>query len=215
MYENQSWDNIYHFYHYPKNSFDCLIDIGASVGQVTIPFLERNPDAVVLCVEPCIHNISVLKDRLKKIEKDAIILEGALGTGEILHFTRYGGVSKNYTSEDGNGELIASYTLKEIMKLVDHISGTKMLTIDVEGGESVLLNDQESEECLSSIDHIGIEVHYPNGSKRYQHFSSNPTLNEYYLWIHTKFSDSHYIFFNNLCPTSGLGIFIMKKKEKQ
>ena len=202
-------DNEYHLYYYPKNYFGTIVDIGACQGQMTVPYLKRNPEALAVCYEPDPGNLAVLKENTK--EYNTVIYQQALGNGELLYLNCRR-MTTHFISDTGDLE-IQTRPLSSIMETL-FVGGKVALLIDVEGGEKSLIADEGAVEAIKKCAHVGIEIHCPNHSKTYAHFNSNYNQRQYCKWFLQNFYATHRVYFYNLCPASGLAVVILQEREE-
>jgi len=206
----------YHVHYYGQDYFTVLIDVGASIGQIATPVLANHRGVEAHCFEPCIENFHKLETLMER--KNVQVYNLCLGDGKPLYFHKQKKCTHYFTSEKGTDEdvyEVPSMTLPEIFYTCGVRLDTNqrvLLSLDTEGGERFLLDDTMSEEMIRLCDHVAIEVHYPNPSRKYTHFNDFPSLVAYRDWIYGRFEKTHYICFNNLCPTSGLGIYVLCRK---
>lgn len=155
---------------------DIIFDFGANVGIFTAFARSLFPEALIISVEPHKENFEILEKFTEKIDGKTVLLNKAIGKGDMWRAT---------TASNGSGEVYLSeglgYLKDELVKtngvgiertnvesvmpsdLIREylINGMKsVLKLDIEGGENIIWGDKSSMDALKEIDYIAGEVHF-------------------------------------------------------
>jgi len=166
---------------------DVIFDLGANVGIFSRYARTLFKDALIVSVEPNPDNCTIF--RQNTADDNTILLECAIGSGNMYHISGANGAMEVYLSE-GPGyskKDLQSYKLTSIKSLMltdlkKYIKdGDKIvMKLDIEGNETVLFNDPPSIEMFKTIDYLAFEMHY---------FSNDGTKSKSVLDITNKFFD--------------------------
>ena len=172
--------------------------------------MKEHPNTKSYCFEPCKENYEALCSAFP----DSSIHNYCLGDNTPLYMNLRSIDSHYFTEAAVDGSYaVESKRLNELVDLIDVDMNKKTLfIIDTEGGERFLIDHKPSEEIMKQSTHLGLEIHYPNNSRKFKHFNEFPSLVTYLEWMRDTFSETHHVHFNNFCPTSGLGIFVLARK---
>lgn len=159
---------------------DMVFDIGANVGIFTRFARELWPDAAIVAVEPHKPNCERFKLNMKEGEHRCMLMQVALGKGQIYHaLGAANGSGESYLSAGlgyskqqldacvdahGNYERIGTRAvmLNEIVGrpgMPLHPAIKTVIKIDCEGAENVLWEDEESMEILHAANYLCLELH--------------------------------------------------------
>jgi len=195
-----------------KNFIDYFIDIGACVGEISIQVARSHPNAKIIAYEPCKDNYRILLKRIKDYPNIVAINE-ALGDGFDLYFYDMGRNDRHLFLADNNGGYkVKSKTLSDIFKLnnVD-VSKRCLLKINCEGGEALLIDDQESADIIGSCFHVGIKIHFRHKKSGNTRLNIFPEWRIYNMWIHRNFYSNYDIIYWKSNKNKGYGIYILSK----
>lgn len=200
---------------FPPNYFDYFIDIGAQHGWLAVEVAKRNPLTKILSFEPVQSEYEALVKKTKGYNIQTFNI--ALGDGSPLYFKRKGSGWHMFVKEDTGKYQTQSLTLSDIFKQnnINPHQKKVFLKMDCEGGERFLLNDLESIELMKTCIHTGMEIHFTAScvnsvSFRYYKF---PDFAIYVDWIKKHFNDSHHIIYHKSRRTSGLGTYVLTRKD--
>jgi FkbM family methyltransferase len=144
---------------------DTIIDLGANVGIFTRHCRGLFPDALIISVEPDTDNFEYLK--VGNDHHKTKLLKKAVGTGNIYRLPNaLNGAHECYLSEGvgySGSDLklfetvdVSSIMLPDLSRL---ITGKVLLKVDIEGNDTVIMNDPESVELIKTFDYITFEIH--------------------------------------------------------
>jgi FkbM family methyltransferase len=209
------------YHEYPSDAFAYMVDIGANVGTVTIPFLQHFPQAKVYACEPCIKTFHKLQKNVGQCDRITFI-SFAFGNGLPLYLqeVKYDQYTSDVTTlnmfveEEQPTYAVPSYRLHQIFDLYKLDTSLPFsVKIDCEGSEACLLNDSLAEEILLKAKHVGIEIHFSHTNiskcKRLR-FKNLPAYEEYEEWIGKLFSN-HTILYHRSNRRRGHGVYVMRK----
>jgi FkbM family methyltransferase len=145
-----------------------ILDCGANAGYASIYFLNRFPDASVICVEPdpdnaalCRLNLAPYGDRVRLIEAgvwdtvgDLVLVPSAFGGGNKW------GISvraQNSGEKVEEADIVRAVNLPTLIQLSGS-STVDLLKMDIEGSEALVFTGS-SAEWLPQIRNIVIELH--------------------------------------------------------
>ncbi len=162
------------------NEGDVLVDIGANTGIYTQYFNDvTNGNSKIYSIEMHPYNFKLLSNKYKNykniiLENKAIsnsngIIDFYIGRGPCTH--NIIGHDMNFNKNQKGGE-IESITLDKLLENEEHI---KLIKIDVEGAEKLVLKGME--KTILKTDYIFIECHLNEDWKEIRGL----LLNEYEL----------------------------------
>ena len=201
-------DRWYRFNEFPDNYFDFCLDIGARHGEVAKFMIKRNPNAKIICYEPCIENYDALCKNMSGCD-NVVCVNEALGNGNDLYYSDEGRSDMHmFVPEDIGTYKVKSVMLEDIFKL-HQVHGKIHVVIDAEGGEWCLLNGQALLQCEAA----SIELHFkpldPTKTIRYARFPDWAIFNE---WIYKTLADTYSVIYHDSSRYRGGGIFSIKRK---
>lgn len=141
-----------------------VIDLGANIGMASIYFRGCWPDAKLVCVEPAIDNIELLKKNMHHPIADGtcLVMYGAVwghsGSVAITPLEK-GHVNQRscYEEKDvGMGQLVPAYTVRHIINQ-SGFTFVDVLKIDIEGAEVELFRGEV--DWLRMVGLLAIEFH--------------------------------------------------------
>lgn len=146
-------------YNLPRNVAPrFILDAGSQIGLATLFFSEFFPDAKIVCCEPSIDNLELLKLNTAHLP-NVTILHCALGKR-----TARGNIEQPVASDYANVKVVEDragsvpiYDYRELLK-VSGIPGFDLIKIDIEGSEYAFLSSIDDEE-LAGCKWIVGEVH--------------------------------------------------------
>jgi FkbM family methyltransferase len=144
------------FIHTTSKDFDYFIDMGSNLGVMTLGTLLANPTIKAVAIDPNHLCITLLKKSLKynSLEDRCRVIEAAVDNKDgIITFDETGSVT-GHISNIGRKVKTISFS-----NILNEFKDQKILVkIDIEGYETVILNDLKSVANLSDFALI-IEVH--------------------------------------------------------
>jgi FkbM family methyltransferase len=142
-----------------------IIDAGANIGLTSVYIKAYFPNTRIACIEPDYNNFKLLNKNLSSFIDDksiAIYKAGLMGRGGInLHIGedfRGGSDWAKQTFISNEDSELKSITIQDIINdqkfpIID------LLKIDIEGGETFLLEDETDLSFLDKTKAIAIEIH--------------------------------------------------------
>lgn len=187
-----------------------IIDAGAHIGLASLYFKLLYPKSKVTCFEPDPENFSVLKKNIAENLIEEVTLynfalsdrEGSLTFATAEPREKWGSRVVNFNSAH-NAERVRV----DAKKLSSFLPGrTDLLKLDIEGSESVVLQELDESGMLNRIDLIILEYHWSRRIKHRNGLSKIFTVLErnnffYYVayffrspwYTHTPFSTLRYL----------------------
>lgn len=168
---------------------DVILDLGANIGIFSRYARQLFPEALIVAIEPNPDNLKGFKKYTN--DKNIILIKKGIGKGALY---------KSKNAVNGSGEVYLSENSafnQSDLKLVNTITNVPsiMLTdlkkyikkgqkiickIDIEGNETVILDDKNSMELLRTFDYITIELHYygmtPNSVRSIKKYTKNKLI---------------------------------------
>ena len=141
-----------------------VIDAGANIGLSTNYFLERFPNANVICIEPDKNNFKTLEFNVQQRKDNVRLYNKALWhKNEILYLTdkfRDGEEWSRSISTSNQGSLseVVATTVDELIK-ENSLPTIDLFKIDIEGAEFELFRNSSNLDHLNNTKVIAIEVH--------------------------------------------------------
>ena len=150
------FNKIYYFKTKSPNPF--IIDCGSNIGISVLFFKKIYPNSEVLAFEPLKENFNLLKKNIEENNlKNVSLIQKALSSkSETSYLKKVGFLSGTLdtTKDDKNIEQIQTIALSEyINKQVD------LLKIDIEGAETLVLEEIANKNKLKFIEKIIMEYH--------------------------------------------------------
>jgi FkbM family methyltransferase len=142
---------------------DTIVDCGANVGYASVWYLSRYPKSILVAVEPEDGNFKLLQANLAFFGDRASVIKAAVwSNGTRLSLVKkesIGGVDWAWQVRDDpiNGN-IAAVSINDLLDSFG-FSNLSILKMDIEGAEAVVFADPKSDEWLSKVDVIAIELH--------------------------------------------------------
>lgn len=137
---------------------DCIIDVGAHIGILTLVFGKNCPEGKVFAFEPDEDNRTLLEDNIELNNLDNIeVREKALsnfeGKESFSHFDDNAGMSKI----DEEGDLsVETTTLSQFLE-DEGIKHVDLIKMDIEGAELEAIKGLE--DSISRVNEIILEIH--------------------------------------------------------
>lgn len=151
----------------PLRPGDVVVDCGANVGCFSLLAARQiGPGGHIVAVEPDLSNLAYLRANLAlNGANNVVVIPRALARvgGQIRPFAG-SGVS-GHLAADG-GQQVLTITLAELLAERD-LKRIDALKIDIEGGESELLQSDGFHRVLQSTQRVSIEVHTPEARDQY------------------------------------------------
>lgn len=141
-----------------------IIDAGANVGLATNYFLQRFPNARVICIEPDKNNFQTLELNVQQRKENVRLYNKALWyKNESLFLTDQFRDGEEWsrsisTSKRGSLSEVEAITANELVE-ENSLATIDLFKIDIEGAEFELYRNSENLEYLNSTKVIAIEVH--------------------------------------------------------
>ena len=150
-------------YTLPKDYDGCIVDAGGYIGTAAIALHRLFPLATIICIEPAVDNLLVLRRNVAHIDK-IVVLEGALTSKESETLTVYDRATGEWgysvvadPLDADNPQVVGtteSVTLAEIAEKYGQIG---LLKLDIEGGEKQLFERAGDE--IHKIKVVFAELH--------------------------------------------------------
>lgn len=139
-----------------------VVDIGSNVGYSILYFAKNLSGAKFIAVEPDPENFRQLKKNMQANNLNAVqLIQGAWYTKNcrLSISTDYrGGTNASYYVAEKEDGPIQGYTLPELLN--GNTSGIDLLKIDIEGTESLLLEDEnKARDILKTVRVVAVEIH--------------------------------------------------------
>lgn len=147
----EKWNNLYLPIEFKKG--DVLIDVGAHIGRVSIPFAKKGFQ--VFSYEPDPENFECLKKNIKDNQVKAKVFNNAVHKDGILKFRQDPRTTMGAVSEDG--VKVDGISLERIFK-DNKIMKCKLLKMDCEGSEYEIFENLP-EKIWERIENLIVEVH--------------------------------------------------------
>ncbi len=143
----------------PVTKPQCIVDIGAHIGDTALYYHARFPDATIIAVEPSPENFALLQKNCQGIERITTVHAAVSDTDGELELRR-GASSLGHSVKKRTGEIdcvrVPALTLATLLQ--DHaIAKADVIKFDIEGGEEHLFPAQSSPQQFAWV-YIG-EVH--------------------------------------------------------
>jgi FkbM family methyltransferase len=154
---------------------DIIFDLGANVGVFARYARTLFPRAKIISVEPDAENC----EHFRKFTTDGntILIEAAIGKGEIYHFREvrngamavylseglgYSPAAMKELTEEGHVEKIRMDTILPWNLIAGYYRSSmrSVMKIDIEGAENAIFEDSASIDCLKLMDYITMELHF-------------------------------------------------------
>lgn len=141
-----------------------LIDCGANVGYTTVYFSQKFNFDKIVCIEPSLSNIEVLKKNICKLENAAKIaimhraLSGNSNESFDLRSDFRDGLDWSFSTALNENGTIKGITINEIV-IQNNLDRITLLKIDIEGAERFIFKDNVDLSFLSITKIIAIEIH--------------------------------------------------------
>lgn len=208
--------DVHKFESFPDNYFDCLVDIGACVGEISLKVSKRNNNVQIYCYEPNKINYANLEKATKDNSKFKLF-NVALGDGTKMYMRSHKRKDSHVIIKENGEYEVATQRLSDMFQ-ENEIDTTKKVAvkIDCEGGERYIIGHIESEKCLIECEHVIIEVHFKHeviGTDPNPQWQTYPSLEEYDKWIRDLFDNTHEILYWNESKREGYGHFVLTKKN--
>jgi FkbM family methyltransferase len=150
-------DLEYKFPHPSAEEVTTIIDAGANIGFAALYMSTVYPNAKILCLEPDLNNIELLRYNTRNYT-NIEILHGALWhNNSPIEISNPNELSAGFviTESKSNTTVIPAYTPKQLIeKMGGHVNLFKM---DVEGAELEIFSNTTN--WLNDIDGLIIELH--------------------------------------------------------
>jgi FkbM family methyltransferase len=172
--------------YFPEGKITSIIDAGANIGDTSVWYLNKFPDATVVAIEPHPGNFEILKRNCEPYGSRAKLVRGALwnkpqvlplkeNSSNIAH--RVGSIGEGYEAT------CCAFSVPDLMRQfrLDHID---IFKCDIEGAENEVLDG--ADQWLSKTRSIVIELHNP------QAHVLMSSLSERYGWKQRRFRNSYY-----------------------
>lgn len=157
-------DKVYERITHHITRVETIIDLGANIGMASIFLQGYWPNAKLICVEPAVDNIELLKKNLQRsidCGTCQVLLGAVWGhSGTILISPlEKGHVNQRSCSEEQEGrrgQLVEAFTVQDIIKL-SGFNNVDVLKMDVEGAEAELFRGNV--DWLTSVELLAVEFH--------------------------------------------------------
>ena len=208
--------DVYKISRWPRNYFNYVFDIGASIGVFSVIMRIYNPNAVLVAVEPGRDQFECLKVNLDLLYAE--IINKAIGSGEKMFLTlhkRDKGKYGCYVIADSKVEnSVESYEVETVsFSEIFYDSGCKFddkycIKVDCEGGEKYIVEDEKSVEIFKNAEHISFEIHFNAEKTAMKCWEEYSFYND---WVRSNFSESHKIEYYVSSRSGGYGHYCITK----
>jgi FkbM family methyltransferase len=150
-----------------KHNLTCsvMIDAGANIGLTSIYFKSFYPDAKIIALEPSSGTFDRMETNIKinDLSNTTALKMGLWGRNTHLkpdHSFR-GGLDWSFRLVETDAAQGDAIQVVSMPWLIDHyqLSSIDFLKIDIEGGESSVLNEDSELEWLSKVNVVAVEIH--------------------------------------------------------
>jgi FkbM family methyltransferase len=147
----------------PPGPVRLIVDAGANIGDSTVWYLNRFPEATVIAIEPDPENFRMLEKNCRPYGDRAVLIQAALwhNDEDVLRMVDSTmAIAKSVSKGAGdNGADCRCISVASLLKLSS--SGQiDIFKCDIEGAELELFSNG-SEEWLPRVRNIAIELHTP------------------------------------------------------
>lgn len=148
---------------YGRNPF-TIVDAGCNIGCATLYFLDANPNASILAIEPSVESIKLAERNVKLngfldnvVFKNAALWPNKANLSVSPQLFRDGLAWSTVVSETFDGDISAITPMEAIGIL--RLESIDLFKIDIEGAESGLFSESADLQWLSAVRMIAVEVH--------------------------------------------------------
>lgn len=147
----------------PSDYTGTIVDAGGYIGTASLALSDLFPLARIICVEPSLDNLNVLKQNIagrKNIEAVfGALVGGAQKTIELKNrgTGEWGFTAVQQPKDRPDAETMHEVPALRLSDLVENTTEIGLLKLDIEGGELELI--QEDAENLGKIPNIFAELH--------------------------------------------------------
>ena len=206
FYKDVIVSDFYHVRQYDYKYFTQVVDIGASTGVFTVLCAFLFPFAKISSYEPDITELELLRENVSNLRSSILLYQEALGSGRTFYFKG----DHIFCEEQTDKFSCPSLTITQILDRVNYLNNKVLLKIDCEGGERFMFGDVEGINAMKSVQHIAMEIHFPN--RKYRAFDNLPSYCVHNQWVRDNFTETHNINYCHSKKHSGFGHFILTKK---
>ncbi len=142
-----------------KGPIKTVVDLGANVGLATLYFLQKYPQAQVICVEPEESNFKMLLKNLEpeiKQGKVTALQVAAMGQDGEVSFQSAEAKYNSRINSGGGDHTVSAISIPTLMERTG-IAHIDLLKIDVEGAEKNIFSGNL--DWLQKVDNVLIELH--------------------------------------------------------
>jgi FkbM family methyltransferase len=147
----------------PADPVRFIVDAGANMGDSTVWYLNRFPEATVVAIEPDPANFQMLEKNCRPYGDRVILLRAAIwhNDQDVLRIVDATMASAKSVSKtlDGNGFDCPCVSVTNLLKM-SAFGQVDILKCDIEGAELELFSNG-AEEWLPMVRNIAIELHTP------------------------------------------------------
>ena len=158
----------YDIYSESGKRIDCILDLGANIGDETVKFAMRHPEARILAVEPEQGNYELLRRNAEPYGSRITALHAGAWHADATLEIVPGSTPEAFTVVESAGGSIHARSISSLVKEFN-ISKIDILKIDIEGSEYSLF-ERDSESWLPFVDAIVIEIADVEKSGSFQNF---------------------------------------------
>lgn len=137
----------------PHDYNGCIVDAGGYIGTAAIALHELFPLATILCIEPAVDNLSVLRRNVAHIDK-IVVLEGALTSKQSETLNVYDRATGEWgyslvadPLDADDPQVVGTTKSVTLAEIAENYGAIGLLKLDIEGGEKEL------------FEHAGDEIH--------------------------------------------------------
>ncbi len=165
-----------------------IVDAGANIGASSIYFLDNFPNALVVAVEPEVHNFELLAKNIEglNVEPFRAAISATAGRSRVIDalLGHWGYRTQTLGEDDKTADAVACLTINDIYQ--SHASGffPFLVKIDIEGAEGDLFSANTEWVALTPL--IIIELHdwlLPKGGTSSPFLQCISRLNRDFVYI--------------------------------
>lgn len=147
----------------PPDPVRLIVDAGANIGDSTVWYLNRFPDATVIAIEPDPENFKMLEQNCRPYGDRAVLIQAALwhNDDDVLRMVDASMESAKSVSKAPGDSEFACHCVS-VQNLLKRSSSERIdiFKCDIEGSELGLFS-HGAEEWLPRVRNIAIELHTP------------------------------------------------------
>lgn len=135
-----------------------ILDAGANIGLAAIELAYRNPNAIIVCVEPDSANIELLRKNVAPLGNRVVVVHGAVWSeSDKLSIENPADSAWAFKVVSSANGTIQAYTIDQLAKMVAENFSFDLVKLDIEGAERELF--KKNLEWTKKAQLIGVELH--------------------------------------------------------